>query len=105
MRVYEKTEPWDLIVWSRKIGFCEKIKFERLTDVRHRQMERGCSKSLDQQGRRRFGARSVLIVRERQRREERQVCEPEGQTKGRRCLCEPLRQSQRTPLADFFNNP
>ncbi len=35
----------------------------------------------------------------------RQVCEPEGQAKGRRCLCEPLRQSQRTLLAAFFNIP
>ena len=34
-------------------------------------------------GGRPFDARSVLIVRERERREERQVCEPEGPTKGR----------------------
>ncbi len=30
------------------------------------------------QGRSQFDARSVLPVRERERREERQVCEPEG---------------------------
>ncbi|MEC4673557.1 MAG: hypothetical protein VST68_05165 [Nitrospirota bacterium] len=30
------------------------------------------------QGRSQFDARSVLTVRERERREERQVCEPEG---------------------------
>ncbi|MDA0738195.1 MAG: hypothetical protein O3A59_04490, partial [Nitrospirae bacterium] len=35
----------------------------------------------------------------------RQVCEPEGQAKGRLCLCEPFRQSQGTPLAAFFNIP
>ncbi|MDA0739741.1 MAG: hypothetical protein O2999_11980 [Nitrospirae bacterium] len=52
-----------------------------------------------QQGRSHFDARSVLPVRERERRKERQVCEPEGQAKGRRCLREPLRQSQGTPLA------
>ncbi|MEC4674982.1 MAG: hypothetical protein VST68_12405 [Nitrospirota bacterium] len=31
------------------------------------------------QGRSQFDARSVLPVRERERREKRQVCEPEGQ--------------------------
>ncbi len=67
--------------------------------------ERECSKKFVQQGRSRFDARSVLPVRERERSEERQVCEPEGQVKGRRCLCEPLGQSQRTPLAAFFNIP
>ncbi len=36
-----------------------------------------------QQGRRHYDARSVLIVRECERREERQVCEPEGSAKGR----------------------
>ncbi len=36
-----------------------------------------------QQGRSRFDARSVLPVRERERSEERQACEPEGQAKGR----------------------
>ncbi|MEC4674717.1 MAG: hypothetical protein VST68_11055 [Nitrospirota bacterium] len=36
-----------------------------------------------QQGRSHLDARSVLIVRERERREERQVCEPEGQAKWR----------------------
>ena len=41
-----------------------------------------------QQGRSHSHARSVLSVRERERREERQVCEPEGQAKGRPCLCE-----------------
>ncbi len=35
------------------------------------------------QGRSQFGARSVLPVRERERREERQVCEPEGQANWR----------------------
>ncbi|MDA0740131.1 MAG: hypothetical protein O3A59_14600 [Nitrospirae bacterium] len=64
-----------------------------------------CSKKSVQQGRSPFDARSVLSVREREHREERQVCEPEGQAKGRRCLCEPLRQSQRTLLAAFFNIP
>jgi len=34
------------------------------------------------QGRSPFDARSVLSVRERERREERQVCEPEGSAKG-----------------------
>ncbi|MEC4674201.1 MAG: hypothetical protein VST68_08425 [Nitrospirota bacterium] len=40
------------------------------------------------QGRSPFDARSVLPVRERERREERQVCEPEGQAnwQERRCL-------------------
>ncbi|MEC4674673.1 MAG: hypothetical protein VST68_10825 [Nitrospirota bacterium] len=38
------------------------------------------------QGRSHFDARSVLSVRERERREERQVCEPEGQANWReRC--------------------
>ena len=38
------------------------------------------------QGRSPFDARSVHFVRERERREERQVCEPEGSAKGReRC--------------------
>ncbi len=36
-----------------------------------------------QQGRSQFDARSVLPVRERERREERQVCEPEGQANWR----------------------
>ncbi|MEC4674278.1 MAG: hypothetical protein VST68_08815 [Nitrospirota bacterium] len=35
------------------------------------------------QGRSHFDARNVLTVRERERRGERQVCEPEGQAKGR----------------------
>ncbi|MEC4672937.1 MAG: hypothetical protein VST68_01990 [Nitrospirota bacterium] len=35
------------------------------------------------QGRSQFDARSVLTVRERERREERQVCEPEGQAQWR----------------------
>ncbi len=35
------------------------------------------------QGRSPFDAPSVLTVRERERREERQVCEPEGQAQGR----------------------
>ncbi|MEC4674292.1 MAG: hypothetical protein VST68_08885, partial [Nitrospirota bacterium] len=40
----------------------------------------GCQDSLFHgQGRSLFDARSVLPVRERERREERQVCEPEGQ--------------------------
>ncbi len=34
------------------------------------------------QGRSPFDARSVLLVRERERREERQVCEPEGRQNG-----------------------
>ncbi len=36
------------------------------------------SKKSVQQGRSHFCARSVLVLRERSRREERQVCEPEG---------------------------
>ncbi len=44
---------------------------------------RECSKKFVQQGRSRFDARSVLIVRERERREERQGCEPEGSAKWR----------------------
>ncbi len=75
--------------------------FRTATDI----SERECSKKFVQQGRSRFDARGALPVRERERREERQVCEPEGQAKGRRCLCEPLRQSQGTPLAAFFNIP
>ncbi len=35
------------------------------------------------QGRSPFDAQSIHCVRERERREERQVCEPEGQAKGR----------------------
>ncbi|MEC4675193.1 MAG: hypothetical protein VST68_13470 [Nitrospirota bacterium] len=45
-------------------------------------MEGECSKKFVQQGRSPFDARSVHCVRERERREERQVCEPEGQAKG-----------------------
>ena len=45
--------------------------------------ERECSKKSVQQGRSPFDARSVLSVRERERREERQVCEPEGSANGR----------------------
>jgi len=44
---------------------------------------RECSKKFVQQGRSHFDERSVLIVRERERREERQVCEPEGSAKWR----------------------
>ncbi len=51
-----------------------------------------CSKNSVQQGRSRFDARSVLSVRERGIR-------------ATTSLCEPLRQSQRTPLATFFNIP
>ena len=47
-----------------------------------------------QQGRSRFDARSVLSVRERERREERQVCEPEGGKAATMSV-----RSQRTPLA------
>ncbi|MEC4672621.1 MAG: hypothetical protein VST68_00400, partial [Nitrospirota bacterium] len=43
------------------------------------------------QGRNQFGARSVLTVRERERREERQVCEPEGQANWRERRWRPLR--------------
>ena len=55
--------------------------------MRHRwQNARECSKKSVQlcpeqsrrEGRNRFDARSVHCVRERERREERQVCEPEG---------------------------
>ncbi len=45
--------------------------------------QREWSKKSVQQGRSHLDARSVLMVRERERREERQVCEPEGSTKGR----------------------
>jgi hypothetical protein len=55
--------------------------------------ERECSKKSVQQGHSPFDARSVLSVRERERREERQVCEPEGG------------KMARTPLAAFFNIP
>ena len=41
-----------------------------------------CSKKFVQQGRSHFDERSVHGVRERERREERQVCEPEGWQKG-----------------------
>ncbi len=44
---------------------------------------RECSKKFVQQGRSLFDARSVHFVRERERREERQACEPEGSAKGR----------------------
>jgi len=40
------------------------------------------SEGFVQQGRSLFDARSVHSVRERERREERQVCEPEGRQKG-----------------------
>ncbi|MEC4674450.1 MAG: hypothetical protein VST68_09695 [Nitrospirota bacterium] len=45
-----------------------------------------------QQGRSQFDARSVLPIRERERREERQVCEPEGQANWRERRWRPLRQ-------------
>jgi len=48
---------------------------------------RECSKKFVQQGRSPFDARSVLSVRERERREERQACEPEGQAKWRPQVC------------------
>ena len=51
--------------------------------MRHRrQHARECSKKSVQQGRSLFDARSVHGVRERERREERHVCEPEGRQKG-----------------------
>ena len=51
--------------------------------LRHRhQNARECSKKSVQQGRSRFDARSVRCVRERERREERHVCEPEGRQNG-----------------------
>ncbi len=37
-----------------------------------------CPERSRRKGRSPFGARSVRLVRERERREERQVCEPEG---------------------------
>ncbi len=46
------------------------------------------------QGRSHFDARSVLIVREHERREERQVCEPEGSAKGRPACAKPLQQAR-----------
>ncbi len=38
-----------------------------------------CPEQSRREGRSQFDARSVLTVRERERREEKQVCEPEGQ--------------------------
>ena len=55
------------------------------------QKPEGVFKKPVQQGRRSFGARNVHEVRERERREERQVCEPEGD------------KGPRTQLAGFFN--
>ncbi len=52
---------------------------------------RECSKKFVQQGRSPFDARSVLSVRERERREERQVSEPEGQAQWRERRWRPLR--------------
>ena len=46
----------------------------------------GMVKKVIQQGRSRFDARSVRSVRERSRREERQVCEPEGPARTRTLL-------------------
>ncbi len=46
-----------------------------------------CPERRRREGRSRFDARSVLPVRERERREERQACEPEGQAKRRRQVC------------------
>ncbi|MEC4674161.1 MAG: hypothetical protein VST68_08220 [Nitrospirota bacterium] len=54
------------------------------------------------QGRSPFDARSIHCVRERERREERQVCEPEGQAKGRERRWRPLRPSSGQA---FFNIP
>ncbi len=45
------------------------------------------------QGRSHFDARSVLRVREHERREERQVCESEGSAKGRPANAKPLQQA------------
>jgi len=50
-------------------------------------------KKVVQQGRSPFDARRVLSVRERERREERQVCEPEGSAKGRPAYAKPLQQA------------
>jgi len=46
-----------------------------------------------QQGRSHFDERSVLIVCERERHEERQVCEPEGSAKWRPVYAKPLQQA------------
>ncbi len=57
-----------------------------MAHTRHRSNQaingRECSKKSVQQGRSRFDARSVRFVRERERREERHVCEPEGRQHG-----------------------
>ncbi len=45
------------------------------------------------QGRSHFDARSVLLVREHERREERQVCEPEGSAKWRPAYAKSLQQA------------
>ncbi len=79
----------------------------RVVHIRHRSNQaingRECSKKSVQQGRRRVDARSVRFVRERERREERHVCEPEGRQHGenaaRLSACGTHRQ------AAFFNIP
>ncbi len=63
--------------------------------------KKACPERSRRKGRSHFDARSVRVVRERERREERQVCEPEGG------------KTARTPLAAlrpdsgqaFFNIP
>jgi len=68
------------------------------TDILRR---RECSKKVVQsspeqsrrKGRSHLVARSVLIVHERERREERQVCEPEGSAKWGPAYAKPLQQA------------
>ena len=62
-----------------------------LSTIHNTSYQAGGSKRPVQQDRRPFGTRSVQKVRERERCEERQVCEPEGD------------KGPRTPLAVFFN--
>ncbi len=67
--------------------------------LRHRhQNARECSKKSVQQGRSRFDARSVRCVRERERREERHVCEPEGRQNGENAAGGFFQHSQKNPV-------
>jgi len=82
--------------------------------------ERECSKTpilsevSVQQGRSRFDARRGLSIRERERREERQVCEPEGGQTATMSVRDEQAKPENTPglsavalrrLAFFFNIP
>ncbi len=52
----------------------------------------------------RLDAGSVLSVRERKRREERQVCEPEGQAKWRRCTVRATSAKPGNAAGGFFQH-